>query len=263
MKKLIFTFCVMFLVLCWSCNQIKNEKFRQYQLKYAFVMMEDWSRILLDNSIIENNVWEKEYARNNHQIIFSDVTGKEFGWYWQYAYTTKRLCATPVYILGKKPWFDTTTISLMPLQISAIDTLSCSFEYNSEATGNYENSLSIWITDKKRSDGSDIACQMVCVYGNVGTEKLGTFKNTVQIDNNIMDEYIYRVEYGIFEMVIFYLNSKESKLKFNLKEYLAYLVEKKYINEQNYVSSVELATSVKWGKGETVFSDFNFKINSK
>jgi hypothetical protein len=263
MKKVFIVINLCVIILCLSCTQASDKKLKYYKSKYAHASIDEWSRINLKNAIIENNVFGKEYGRNNFQIIFSDSTGSEFGWYWDYAYTTKRISASPVHIVGKKPWFDTTTNTLMPIKIADIDSLFCEFDYTSNATGNYENSLGIWITNKKKSNDTSIVFQMVCVFGDVGTDKLGTYTKTLKMGNIETDVYFYRGKEIYFGMLLFYLKTKDSNLKLNLKEYLNYLITNKYIEKSDYAASVELATSPKWGTGETVYKNFNFVISSK
>lgn len=246
-----------------SCSSEKRTQIEYYQSSYSFVEHEDWATIQHSNTFIENNVYGKDYLRNNHQIVFSDSNASEFGWSWDYKYTSKRISSTPHIVFGKKVWHNHSTIKELPSRIDSIAELYYNFSYQLKATGNLEQAIVLNFTNNIESGPQHVILQLNIILESVGVEEIGEYVGTKNIGRHSFDEYHIQFENNHHKSIILKLKNSEHDFHFNFKPYFEYLIKNNHIESLNYLSVIEMGTFIKWGTGESVFNDFNCSVKLK
>lgn len=250
-------------IILFSCNGEKKTKLAYYQSKYDFVKHEDWATIQHKNTFIENNVYGKDYLRNNHLIIFSDSNSSAFGWNWDYKYTSKRISSTPHIVLGKKVWQSCSTMEEFPARVDSIASLNYNFNYQLKTTGNVEQAIVLMFTNSAESNAEHIVLQLTIILESIGMSNIGEYIGAANFGKLTFDEYQTTLENNNFKTVILKLNNKTSNFNFDFIPYINHLINNNHIVSKNYLSSIEMGTFVKWGAGESIFQDFNYSIKLK
>lgn len=250
-------------IILLSCSSEKRNKIEYYQSKYDLVKHEDWATIQHASSFIENNVYGKDYLRNNHLIIFSDSNTTEFGWSWDYKFTSKRLSSAPHIVAGKKIWQNHTTIDELPAQIDSIETLNYNFNYQLNATGNIEQVIVLWFTNNIESNAQHVALQLTIILESIGIGNIGKHEGEIKFGDLTFDEYHIQHENTPYKSINLKLKNKTKDFNFEFIPYMKHFIENKHLTPNDYLACVEMGTFIKWGTGESVYKNYKCSLKLK
>ena len=218
----------------------------------------------------ENNTWGKGDLSGWSQCIGlgmgagGTLAGR---WTWNWLNAGNNVKAYPEIVFGQKPGSVTTSAAL-PVKISAIRAATIAYDVSSTYTGSGDVAFDIWLTDTPNPStwGVPPITHEIMIwldrYGNM--QPGGAFRERVNLDGTSYAVYVGDHWGQGWQYIAF--ASAESRLgsrTLDLGSFLSYLREKKLVNDDEYLASVEFGNEVATGTGETVVKRYTISIQKK
>ena len=218
----------------------------------------------------ENNTWGKGNLSGWSQCIglgtAADGTlAGRWRWDWLNAGTTVK--AYPEIVFGQKPG-SVRTSEVLPIKISDIRAATISYDVASTHTGSGDVAFDLWLTDTPNPTkwGVPPIIHEIMIwldrYG--GMAPGGAFRERVSLDGSTYA--VFAADHWGQGWKYLAFASAEPRLgarTLDLGSFLSYLQEKKLINADEYLASIEFGNEVATGSGETVVKRYTISIQKK
>jgi hypothetical protein len=240
---------------------------------YALVKTMDWEHIALEEFTLWNGPWGKGSIVDYRQWVFKVVKDSTvpFGWKWDWP--KERLDDVKAYqslSYGWSPWADVRTNTILPMKIGNIAELRVDYETVVNASGKYNLSFDLWIAEN---------------FGNTDPKELNVSREfMVWVDSKEVDfdpywyvgivtiggeEYIfYRIE-GLKgtlrsrDFMVFVKKTPMLRGSIDMEDFLAYLLGKNYLTEDEYLKNIDFGDEVWYGEGEATINRFDVSLTAK
>lgn len=231
---------------------------------FAFSTCADYERIQVGEYILNNNVWNKGDRTDYTQCVFAQSTTPPtvMGWRWDWPGNAREIQAYPEVMFGDSPWDAEPPTGGLPLPVSARDLL-VTYDASIEATGQWNVALEMWLTSDPTPTAQNITDEvMIWVDAN------DLMPGPLVYDIAAFDGITYTVHIApghgdasggsaaTWQYIAFKTKKPLLAATLNMSHFLDYLVEKRVIEPDRYIASLELGTEIRSGKGEFVLSAY-------
>lgn len=230
----------------------------------------DWGTITVDNYRLINNVWNKGAASNQFKqsVFVKEVHGQRIiGWRWNNPFSRTSVVSYPEVVYGDKAWDPPSGLKTeFPLQVGA-QRIIADFNVNIQATGVYNMAFSLWAVSSLPASPKTISHEIMIWTFRKGMETLGDRMGTLEVNGIKYDAYIRKgwgdasgANSNKWTYVCFVARKPVMQGPLDISTFTDYLVEKKVLTTNNYISSLELGNEVTNGQGVTEISGFNITV---
>ncbi len=227
-----------------------------------------YATIQLGSFRVENNEWNSGAATGSYsQGIFSDATGKTFGWTWNWPLSDSSVVAYPEVGYGYSPWGGGSwgTPSGIPVQISAGKTITANFNILSSHTGKYDLAFDIWVTATSSPSSADIRYEIMIWLDHSGFNPAGKLVATgINISGTVFDAWTNdNMASGTSESWTYIAYVAESPLyngSIDISGIFKDMINKWGVSSSLYIASIEFGNEVMGGTGTTTIQNWNLTI---
>jgi hypothetical protein len=240
---------------------------------YPIAKTRDFERIVFGDFIILNNPWGKGAIKDYRQMVFKADTESDtpFGWKWEWP--KERLDDVKTYqslSYGWNPWMADRTNDALPVAIGDIAELSVTYDVAMRASGKYNLSFDFWITEYAgNTDPQELNVKrefMVWIDRKEGGIDQYWFAGNARIGGGDYEFYRLKDLKGTLssrDFMIFIKRLPVRSGKLDIKKFLEYLLEKKYVTEAEFLKNIDFGNEVWYGEGETVVNGFAVTLKTK
>lgn len=236
----------------------------------------DWATIERGTLKYFNNNWAKNKAQGKfEQCLLQRKTdgGQQFGWSWAWPGFDQLGFAYPAIVVGRTPWSDKTTDARLPLSVSSIPRLTLSYAVDTQATGKYSLSVSLWLLTPSETPEQPIPRRIAneiivwLDYGRPSSDPIGTQVGSPTVDG-VVYELWHKASHGDrgdgkgWPIYYFKSMSPATQGVVNLTPILGYLVAEGAVDPDELVTSVEFGNELMGGEGTTWVRDFKIEWGS-
>jgi hypothetical protein len=222
----------------------------------------------------ENNVWGHDKAKSGYEqcLLQRTVNGRvERGWSWNWPGFDASVFAYPQIVFGWKPWSGgQPTDERFPLKVADIEHLALHYEVETQATGTYNLAPEIWLTRSGKwtpsaTPGLITTEIMFWMDYSGGAEPAGKLVDRPKV-GGIGYEMWRADDFGAGGKWR-YLAFKSTEIRrqgtIDMLAVLRYAIERKLVNADHYVASVEFGNEVMGGSGTTWVERFEVEARAK
>jgi hypothetical protein len=240
---------------------------------YAQYKIRDFERIDIGDFSILNDPWGKKAITLYRQAIFkeSDSSDTPFGWKWDWPKVkTDDVKTYQSLTYGWNPWMEKGTNAVLPVKAGWIASLRVDYAAEVNAGGKYNLSFDVWIA--KQADNTvpnelNVTREfMVWVDRKEAGIDSYWFVGRVKIGGEDYDFYRIPDLKGTLSKRDFMIFIKVKPMpagSLELADFLAYMLKKKYLTEEEFVKNIDFGDEVWYGEGETTISRFDVSLTTK
>jgi hypothetical protein len=223
--------------------------------------------------IFENNQWGKAKANgpSSQCLLRRIVDGvPQHGWSWEWPGFNASVFAYPEVIYGWKPWSGgRSTDPKLPMKVTDIQTMKMRFDLDLQASGGYNLAPEIWLTStgeaSSRAAPARITTEVMFWMIHENMQPAGMFVEKVPVDGVVYQ--LWRLDSmgdkGNGEGWVYYAfvsTTPQNNATLDIRQFIQYLLSKKYIAEENYVASIEFGNEIAGGKGTAWVKEYSLTI---
>ncbi|MGV6810186.1 MAG: GH12 family glycosyl hydrolase domain-containing protein [bacterium] len=235
------------------------------------VRCDAWASFQSNEIKIVNNSWGKIKGHDypSEQCIYQHLQDKnKFAWSWNWDADRYGVKAYPSLVFGKKPWYDESTYTKLPLPLNQLASAEVEFEVEDrEQEGRVNLLLEAWLTNSKRAKPYDRTSEIaIHLYQKNWPGQGGEYYSTININQYTFDVYVnhkMKVPNDPHSWsYISFVNTGKPIIaeKIDLNDFLNYALKEKMIIPSEYLSSIELGNEIDQGKGITQVNKFKVNI---
>jgi len=240
---------------------------------YAVALTKDWNEIDLGDFAIQNGPWGKGTIAKYRQMIFKTQFSSivPFGWKWEWP--RERTDDVKTYqnlSYGWNPWRDTRTNSILPVKIGTIEELRVDYDAEVNATSKYNLSFDLWITERPGITPQkelNVSREFMVWVDRKGAEfDPYWYVGVVNIGGEEYDFFRIQGLKGTLSQRDFMVFLKKKPMlegSIDIEDFLAYLLGKKYLTEDEYLANIDFGNEVWYGQGETTINRFDVALTAK
>lgn len=240
---------------------------------YAQYKARDYEEIPIGDFKILNAPWGKGSITAYRQCVFRESYQDEepFGWKWDWPKVrTDDVKAYQSLSYGWNPWMKDRTNSILPARIGSVASLRVDYSAELNASGKYNLSFDVWITERpENTDPNELNVKrefMVWVDRKVAGIDQHWYAGKVRIGGE--DYSFYRIPdlKGALSKRDFMIFIKVEPMiagSLDLAGFLAYMLGKNYLTEDEYVKNIDFGNEVWYGQGETIVGRFDVALAGK
>jgi len=223
---------------------------------------DDWAELMAGEYRLVNDVWNKGDITDYEQCLMRRVVGGEdqYGWRWQWPYGRGEEKANPRMRFGTTPWWSTTAD--LPRQISAVERFEVNYELDVTTDGDPEVYLGLSVTSTDPPTPESYTHQ---IRIHVGGSHSGSSSGDVNISGVAFDLWVEPQSAptpGDPIWISFESRTEELGGTLRLHEFLDYLVDHGHLPAGNYVTSVDVGTTLTSGSGEFWIKGFDVSVDT-
>ncbi len=261
-KNILFPLLILIIVSFCRCNIVETKAVaKKDESNIDTTICTPDGSFKVSEYIVANNCRGKGSITNFSQSVNVkfNAKGMDLGFNWQWpSNINNNVKAYPEIIFGWKPWSNLSTTELIPIRVSASDTICVSYdniETNFNGVGN--TSLDIYITSSQTPSVSLITKEIMIWVKNYGQIPRGSQIASVNIDGVEYDLYIENMNWTCLTFVNQY-NTNITNV--NIHKFLEYLILAHYITNSEFLSSIEFGNEIVSGTGSTTIKNFQIQI---
>lgn len=231
----------------------------------------DGGRIVVGGRyIVANNCWNRGAANGagKQRIFLEDIEGKKvFGWQWSWS-GMNSVVAYPEVICGTKPW-DPPAAGLIPELPFKVGSkrMTVDFDISLKASGSYNMAFSLWAVSKLPATSGAITHEIMIWNVDRGVTPAGSSRGALKVGDVSYDVYVspgHSDASGKSSHSWTYIAfvAKRSVLRgpLDITAFTDYLTAKNILDNNLYITSLELGNEVVSGTGLLEIADFNVRI---
>lgn len=219
------------------------------------------------NISLNNNKWGAYKIKSGTYTQCTYHKDGIFGWEWEAPAKSYGVIGYPELWMGSSAWGLKSEIS-KPNYFKKLDELKIlKAEFDTKITANdkkYNLAFDIWLHSESMVAKENIAVELMVWEDYNKFNSFGKKKETITTTFGTYD-----LMYGIMKKpeinsewiyIAFIRTEKRTSGKVDLKELMDYLVQKKYISADLYISSVEFGTEILNSKGNIIVKNYEVEI---
>lgn len=274
MKRLIPFLIVFVIPLAFAIRITGQDIFPApaYKPSGEIIKMEskDWSFLQIDEFRLNNNVYNKSIvSRPYKQSVFLEkLNGKIIpGWLWDWQMCSDIACY-PEIIYGRSPWdaspSDAPSVPELPFQIGTKH-LIANFDISMKTQGISRLTFLVWVVSSLPGTNKKITHDIFITIDNHNMAPIGSPLGVVTVDGHRFDanskQYVlpggpdYPIRYVEFITRKPMLNGS-----LDLTAFIDFLVRRKVIKPNSYITTIELGNHVMGGSGIVEIKELSYSI---
>jgi len=233
---------------------------------------EDNARITVPEAgcVLANNVWDpKTTPAGFSQSVFLEKRADETlpGWRWNAPGRRTTVLSMPEIICGDKPWDAPLRLrSEFPFHAGA-KRLQASFDIDLKAEGRYDMAFSLWAVSKLPAVKENISLEIMIWTVDAGVPHYGIKTGTFQTGGMTFDVYV-KPDQGVitgpdpftWKLVEFVAQKPLLKGSIDFGGMIDFLIERKFLARDHYLTSLELGNEVSDGTGAAEIRKLEFSV---
>lgn len=234
--------------------------------------VEDGARMMVPegNCVLANNVWDPKLTPEGFsQSIFLEKRDGMIvpGWRWNAPGKRSTVLSMPEIICGDKPWDAPLRLrSEFPFRAGA-KRLQASFDIDLKAEGRYDMAFSLWAVSKLPAVKENISLEIMIWTVDAGVPHYGVKTGTFQTGGMTFDVYV-KPDQGVitgpdpftWKLVEFVAQKPLLKGSIDFGDMIDYLLERKLLARDHYLTSLELGNEVSDGTGAAEIRKLEFSV---
>ena len=220
--------------------------------------------------VLANNVWDpKATPAGFSQSVFLEKRGDETlpGWRWNAPGERSAVLSMPEIICGDKPWDTPLRLrSEFPFHAGA-KRLQASFDIDLKAEGRYDMAFSLWAVSKLPAIKENISLEIMIWTVDAGVPHYGVKTSTFQTGGMTFDVYV-KPDQGVitgpdpfsWKLVEFVARKPLLKGSIDFGDMIDFLLERKLLARDHYLTSLELGNEVSDGTGTVEIRKLEFNV---
>jgi hypothetical protein len=188
------------------------------------------------------------------------------GWQWQWPQSNGYVKAAPNIGIGWK-WGNQNkefTSDLFPVRVSDITSLEVIFDMEVIATGHFNTSLDIWLTNDPYMTSDNISHEIMIWIDNHDMPHVNEDGKSFIIDG---EEYILyqSTDFTYYQYCMFYkVEKSDSRFigSLDINQFLEVLMSENIVKEEEYLIRLELINEIADGEGKTTIREFDIQCES-
>lgn len=231
----------------------------------------DWGIIVIDNYRLINNVWNRGAAsdRFSQSVFLKERNeGRILGWQWNNPFSRDgAVVSYPEIVYGDKPWDQPSTQRTEFPILAGSRQIIVDFNVAIKARGVYNMAFSLWGTSSLPTSPRSITHEIMIWNINSSMTPAGERIGMMRTGEARFDVYMSRshgdasgVHANQWNYIAFVSRKKMLRGPLNISDFIDYLLEKKILSPDNYITSLELGNEVVDGKGYVEIQDFAVTI---
>ncbi len=225
---------------------------------------DDWAELVCNGSyILSNNVWNKGSAKDYRQCIALKHAERHcvYKWTWNWPdLGDGAVRAYPEVIFGRKPWMSYSTTPSLPIKVADAGKIRASFkieEYADDYDGVLNISFDIWIVSGPIPTPETITREIMIWIKPNGHIPAPDKVKTVRIGGEVYD--LYKADWD-WTYLAFVKRTPMLKGKVPIGKLISYLANNGYLSPEEYVTSIELGSELRYGHGYTILRDYSVDV---
>ena len=198
------------------------------------------------NRLFRSNVWRRLGA--GEQCLFHN------GWVWTWEDVGYDVQAFPSAAIGRSPWASHSTDPRFPVKIGDLQQLDVMADVVTEATGEFNTVLDIWLIDKAPADAQGIQAELMVWLFRGALNPAGTSRGTRVVKGASYELFVGETDGEIYAAFV----PKEA-VRTGLVDVLAFvqqLLDEGLVSPAWYISVVEVGNEVVSGSGATIVNGY-------
>ncbi len=240
---------------------------------YAVVRTGDFDQIFLGDFFIWNDAWGRGSLSGARNLIFKAAEGSNvpFGWKWEWpSARTDDVKTYQSLSYGWHPWVDRRTNDVLPARIGDIAGLRVDYEAVVNASGKYNLAFDMWITESSwNTDPGELNVKrefMIWMDRRTAIMDNYFLVGTVSIGGE--DYLFYRIEalkgtLSSRDFMVFIKKTPMHAGTIDLADFLSFMLDRKYLAEDEYLKNIDFGNEVWYGQGETTVSRFDVTLTTR
>jgi hypothetical protein len=226
---------------------------------------------LEENGIrIVNNKWgEYKLKSGEHydQVIY--FKNNKFGWSYSTPKNDRGVIGYPEVLIGQSPWGGETTNEYFPIKIKNVKTLESSYNVTMYVQPKmYNLAYDLWFTKNSEISAKNISHELMIWEDRNVSRPGGKYINTVKLSSGtyrLYHEYMDRQSENLgvsgWNYTAFIRMDRRRNGNIDLKEFIQEMLNRGYITEDEFLTSVEFGNEVCNASGLTIVNKYELKIN--
>lgn len=219
---------------------------------------------------IHNNKWgEYKLKSGEHYSQAIYCKGNKFGW----AYMTQKLdrgvIGYPEILIGQSPWGGNSTNSEFPIKIKEVKTLESSYDVTMYVQPKmYNLAYDLWFTKTIKPSAKDITHELMIWEDRNISKPGGKYIATVNLSSGtykLYHEYMNRESENLgvsgWKYTAFIRQDRRRSGNVDLREFIAEMLTRGFITENEFLTSVEFGNEVCNASGLTIVNQYDLKLN--
>jgi hypothetical protein len=223
-----------------------------------------------------NNVWNSSAAGSFSwsECLVQRRVGNttQYGWNWVWPDPGTTVYAFPEIGVGSSAWSNGPHgDTRFPVKISSMDRMTIAYSIETTATGSRNLAAEMWITSVPTPAPNPlvITTEFMIWSETVPSNRTpsGTKRGTVTIDGTtweiwVLDNLTTTVDAGTFQSnyVAYRAINSSPRISYDAKKILADAINRGYVNQDHYISDVQLGNEIMAGSGTTWVTEFSVTI---
>ena len=235
-----------------------------YQLLdlWAAPSCRNYSETRLDAKALISNVWDHD-GTVGFQCIFSDMSRVDHvSAFWLWAWPFRKhddLPKSSVNITyGRTPWQKMSTSPLLPIRLTNMKAMKIRYAISSKGVGKFVTAIKIYLTTASDPAPQNIDTEIMIWLDGRDAFPWAEREGDLQVDRQKFDLWAGKIESWKFLTIRLSNNAAADIL--DVRAILSALIQRKYIRDVLYLTSVELGDEITQGPGYTIVSDFDVDI---
>jgi len=219
---------------------------------------------------IINNKWGVNKLKKGEiydQALY--CKGNRFGWVYSTQRGDRGVIGYPEVLIGQSPWGGETTNEYFPIVIKNIKTLESSYDVTMYVQPKmYNLAYDLWFTKTIESSAKNITHELMIWEDRNVSKPGGKYITTVKLSSGtykLYHEYMDRESENLgvsgWNYTAFIRMDRRRDGNIDLKEFIAEMLNRGYITETEFLTSVEFGNEVCNASGLTIVNKYNLKIN--
>lgn len=203
------------------------------------------------NLLFRSNVWQR--IGQGQQCLI------ENGWTWEWSNIGHVVQAYPSVVMGKSPWAEESTDPRFPVRIRDLQALEVLFDVNTEASGEFNTALDLWITDIGEDAGPENIRAEIMIWLVRG--EMNPLGDSIGWRSVAGTDYELFVQDEDDEFYVAFVSEEEVLSgSVDVLALIDELTDEGMISPEWYIANVELGNEVIAGSGETVVNAYAARV---
>lgn len=229
----------------------------------------DWVITKHQTIQLQNNVWGKQNSDDYQQCIAQNVQQpNQFRWRWHWSNDRLGVKAYPSLLYGYKPWVNYSTSPDLPKKLTDVNDIWVKFDVRSQTQGRVNLLLEAWLTDNPNPKPYDRTSEIaIHLMQQNWPGQGGEYVETISLQGHVFKVYLnHQMQVPNDPHTWSYLSFVKQgqplyQARLNLRPFINYLLDKRFIIKSEYLSSIELGNEIDQGFGDTQIKSFSVHID--
>lgn len=219
---------------------------------------------IINNKWGQNKLKSKEYY---DQVIY--YKNNKFGWSYSTPKGDRGVIGYPEVLIGQSPWGGDTTSKYFPIKIKDVKTLESCYNVTMYVQPKmYNLTYDLWFTKNSEIAAKNISHELMIWEDRNVSRPGGKYITSVKLSSGnyrLYHKYMDRRSENLgtdgWNYTAFIRVDRQRSGNIDLKEFIQEMLNRGYITEDEFLTSVEFGNEVCNASGLTIINKYELKIN--